>query len=521
MRTHSPPATPFVSTGITGLDTILDGGLYPHRIYLIEGTPGTGKTTLALQFLLEGVRLGEPTLYVTLSETRNELIGVARSHGWEMDGVFIHEMAPWEETLSPDAQLTMYHPSELELSETISAVLAEVERSNPRRVVFDSLSEMRLLAQNALRYRRQILALKQFFVGRNSTVLLLDDRTSTSEDLQLQSIVHGVIRLEQLATEYGSERRRLQVTKMRGLSFRGGLHDFMIRKEGLDVFPRLIAGEHHDVFPDTDLPSGIASLDTLLGGGLPGGSSTLIIGPAGVGKSTAALQFMMAAAGRGQRAAAFIFDETVGTLRTRARKMQMPLDRYLDQGLVTVQQIDPAELSPGEFVSIVRRAVEGADRSGKPAKMIMIDSLNGYLHSMAEEKQLGAQLHELLTFLSQRGVSTLLTVTQSGMIGSNMHSPIDTTYLADNVILFRYFEAGGHVRRAISVVKRRSGAHELAIREMRMGPHGIEVGRPLDQFEGILTGVPRFLGEAKDLLTWEGSRGDSRGGAGDRGAHGH
>ena len=490
-----------VSTGIAGLDDILRGGLTPGRLYLVEGNPGSGKTTLALQFLLDGVRRGEPTLYVTLSETKRELIGVARSHGWSLDGIYIHEMPAAEESLSPEAQLTMFHPSELELSETTAAVLAEVEKSKAKRVVFDSLSEMRLLAHNALRYRRQILALKHFFAGRQTTVLLLDDRTAPGEDLQLQSIAHGVIRLVQRATDYGAERRELTVLKMRGVSFRGGLHDFVIRKGGLDVFPRLVAAEHHHDFPEADLPSGLPALDGLLGGGLPPGSSTLFIGPAGVGKSTAALQFAIAAAERGERSALFIFDETVGTLRARARKMNMALDKHLKGGLITVQQVDPAELSPGEFVAIARRAVDGKDPNGRPAKVVMIDSLNGYLHSMSEEKFLSAQLHELFTYLSQRGVSTLVTVTQSGMIGSAMRSPIDTTYLADNVILFRYFEAAGHVRRAISVVKKRSGAHELAIREMRMTSKGIEIGKPLEDFQGILSGTPTFVGQAGDLLS--------------------
>jgi circadian clock protein KaiC len=497
---------PLVSTGIAGLDDILRGGLTPGRLYLVEGNPGSGKTTLAIQFLLEGVRRGEPTLYVTLSETKRELIGVARSHGWSLDGILIHEMPTAEASLSPDAQLTMFHPSELELSETTAAVLAEVDKIRARRVVFDSLSEMRLLAQNALRYRRQILALKQFFAGRQTTVLLLDDRTAPGEDLQLQSIAHGVIRLEQRATDYGAERRELTVCKMRGVAFRGGLHDFVIRRGGLDVFPRLVAAEHHQEFPDKDMPSGVPALDTLLGGGLPPGSSTLFIGPAGVGKSTAALQFALAAAGQGERSALFIFDETIGTLRARARKMSMPLDTHLKSSLVTVQQVDPAELSPGEFIAIVRRAVDGADDNGRPAKVIMIDSLNGYLHSMSEDRFLSAQLHELFTYLSQRGVSTLVTVTQSGMIGAGMRTPIDTTYLADNVILFRYFEAAGHVRRAISVAKKRSGAHELVIREMRMTSKGIEIGLPLEQFQGILSGTPTFLGTDSDLLQRDGHK---------------
>jgi circadian clock protein KaiC len=489
-----------VSTGITGLDDILRGGLTPGRLYLVEGEPGSGKTTLALQFLMEGVRLGEATLYVTLSETKLELEATAASHGWSLEGIYIHELESSEQMLSPDSQLTMFHPAELELSETTKSVLERVQQSNPRRIVFDSLSEMRLMAQSPLRYRRNILALKQFFAGRQSTVLLLDDCTGPDEDTQLQSIAHGVIQLTQQTTEYGSERRRLRICKMRGVAFRGGYHDMRIRTGGLDIYPRLVAAEHHEAFTSADVASGVESLDNLLGGGIPIGSSTLFIGPAGVGKSTVALQFVMAAAARGERGAIFCFDETMGMLLTRANKMGMPLETHLKSGLVTVQQIDPAELSPGEFATLVRRASEGGDDNGRPARAIMIDSLNGYLHSMTAEKYLGAQLHELFTFLNQRGVITLVTVTQAGMVGGSMTTPVDTTYLADNVILFRYFEAEGHVRRAISALKKRSGQHELTIRELRMTSKGIDIGEPLDQFQGVLTGTPMYVGAKQGLM---------------------
>lgn len=506
--TDDPANSDTVSTGVAGLDDILRGGFTPDRLCLIEGNPGSGKTTLALQFLLEGARRGEAGLYVTLSETTREITGIAASHGWTLEGLHIYEMVPGEQTLSPEQQLTMFHASELELSETTKGVLDEVERVKPKRVVIDSLSEVRLLAQNPLRYRRQILALKQFFSGRQSTVLLLDDRTAAGEDLHLQSIAHGVVCLEQTPTEYGVERRQVRVSKMRGVPFRSGFHDFVIRKGGLVIFPRLIAAEHHKEFDGAVLSSGLDALDRLLGGGLPPGSSTLLSGPAGCGKSTVTLQFAVAAAARGERSALFMFDETIGTLKTRARGIGMQLDRYIKAGLITLQQIDATELSPGEFADLVRRAAEGRDGKGIAAKIVVIDSLNGYVNSMTEEKQLTAQLHELFIYLSQRGVSTMVTVAQSGMMGSDMRTPVDTTYLADNVLMFRYFESFGQVRRAISAVKKRTGAHELSIRELSITAAGVQIGEPLSDFQGVLTGVPTFHGELSQLAGKRGGHGE-------------
>lgn len=490
-------ASPLVSTGIAGFDHVLGGGFTADRMYLIEGDPGAGKTTLALSYLLEGASRGEPVLYVTLSETKHELIAVARSHGWSLDNVHLLELVTSEESLSSDAQLTMFHPSEVELSETTQAVLAEVERLKPRRVVFDSLSEMRLLAQNPLRYRRQILALKQFFTGRNCTVLLLDDRTSEMTDLHLQSIAHGVISLQQLAPEYGAERRRLRVIKLRGVRYQGGFHDFIIQRGGLKVFPRLVAAQHHHSFARTALKSGISELDALLGGGLDRGTSTLIVGPAGCGKTTLASQYAVAATLQGECAAIFTFDETLGTLRTRCESIGIPFDAQIDTGRLFVQQVDPAELSPGEFVHVVRQAVE--PESGDGVRVVVIDSLNGYLNAMPEERNLIIQLHELLTYLAQQGVITLLLVAQHGLLGSGMSSPVDASYLADAVILMRFFEAKGRVRKAISVIKKRTGGHEDTIRELRIDGHGLQVGAPLHEFQGILTGVPIFSGDTEDL----------------------
>ena len=487
-----------VDSGIPGVDDILRGGLPANCLYMVSGEPGSGKTTLAMQFLLEGVRAGESSLYVTLSESRREIKKIARSHGWDLSRIHICELIPSERNLSADSQLTVFNPSDLELGETTEAMIAEVERRKPKRLVIDSLSELRLVAQNPLRYRRQILALKQFFGGRDCTVLMLDDCTG-SNDGQVESIAHGVIILEQLANQYGAERRRLRVSKMRGVPFRGGYHDFMIRKGGLDVFTRLVASEHHAEFPDADLPSGNTGLDALLCGGLPFGTSTLLLGPAGTGKSTIVTQFAVSAAQRNQRTAMYVFDENIGTLRSRSRKLGIGIEPHLKSGLLSVQQVDPAELSPGEFAAVVRRAVDGTDATGHPAKVIVIDSLNGYLNAMPEEKFLTAQLHELFAYLGQKGVVTLVTVTQAGMVG-NMQSPVDTTYLADNVILFRYFEARGQVRRAISVVKKRNSKHEPTIRELRVSEKGVEIGEPLEDFQGVLTGVPTYVGKTAELM---------------------
>ena len=487
-----------LTSGISGLDDILRGGFPKGCLYLITGTPGTGKTSLAIQFLLEGVVQGERSLYVTLSESRVEISKVARSHGWNLNGLEIEELIPSEHNLSADAQLTVFNPSEMELGETTEALIAAVNKHRPQRLVIDSLSELRLIAQSPLRYRRQVLALKQFFGGQDCTVLLLDDRTGGIEDDHLQSIAHGVVMLELLANQFGAERRRVRVSKMRGVAFRGGFHDFAIRRGGLDVFPRLVASEHVTEFVDEHVASGNPQLDGLLGGGIPTGTSTLLLGPAGTGKSTVATQFAAATAARGQRVAMFVFDENISTLRSRSRKLGLKIEDHLQSGMITVQQVDPAELSAGEFATIVRRAAEGSDKAGVPARMIIVDSLNGYLNAMPEEKFLTAQLHELLSYLGQQGVVTIMTVTQAGMVG-NMVSPVDTTYLADNVILFRFFEAEGTVRRAISVVKKRNGYHERTIRELDLDATGIVIGEPLTDFHGVLTGVPTYLGSLDPL----------------------
>jgi circadian clock protein KaiC len=474
-----------ISSGVPGLDDVLGGGLTRSRLYLVEGTPGAGKTTIAMQFLREGASRGEPVLYVTLSETEDELKGVAQSHGWDLSGIQVREMLPTQESLQPDEQYTMFHPSEVELSETTLRILADVEALKPTRVVFDSLSELRLLSGSSLRYRRQILALKQFFGGRNCTVLLLDDMTATEHDLQVQSIAHAVLRLEELHPDYGSSRRRLMVLKYRGQPYRGGYHDYKIVRGGLIVFPRLVASDHMGEFTPSKLPSGIAALDDLLGGGIEMGTSTLFVGAPGTGKSTIAVQFALEAAKRGEHAALFMFDESLATLRSRCAGMNMNLDPYIASGHIQLRQVDPAELSPGELIHDIRFAVQQ-----NRATVVVIDSLNGYLNAMPDERFLIIQLHELLTFLGANGVATLLVGAQHGLIGMQMQTPVDASYLADSVVLLRYFEADGEVRQAISVMKKRGGAHERNIRGFSMDADGLRVGPPLRQFRGILTGVP-------------------------------
>jgi circadian clock protein KaiC len=475
-----------ISTGNRGLDDILGGGLDANRMYLYEGKPGTGKTTLALEFLLEGARRNERTLYITLSETERELKLVADRHGWNLDGIELFELVPPETTLDPGREITVLHPVEVELGETTKLILDRVSELNPTRVVIDSLSELRLLAQSSLRYRRQVLALKHFFASRNCTVVLLDDMTSQQNDLQLHSISHGVVLLEQLAIEYGAERRRLRVVKMRGISFRGGFHDLTIRKGGLDIYPRLVASEHHATFSGDHTPSGNAELDQLLGGGLERGTNALLIGAAGVGKSSMALSYAVAAAERGEKSVFFAFDEGRGTVEARAQSLGLRLRPAIDSGLIHFQQVDPAEMSPGEFAFIVRRSVQQ-----EGARLVIIDSLNGYLNAMPDGRFLILQMHELLSFLGQQGVLTILVLAQHGLVGP-METPLDISYLSDAVLMLRYFEFGGEVRRALSVVKKRSGDHERTIREFQLTKRGLSVGPPLTEFSGVFSGTPSY-----------------------------
>ena len=493
-QTSSNPDPAIARTGVFGLDQILNGGLPRNHIYLVDGEPGTGKTTLALQFLLEGLARGERGLYVTLSESRAELDQVANSHGWTLDGLEIFELSA-EDARASEEGYTLFHPAEVELQQTMDAVLNSVRELNPQRVVFDSLSEMRLLAREPLRFRRQILAMKQFFTNRDSTVLLLDDKTSPGDDLQLHSLAHGVIALEHVALEYGSERRRLHVIKIRGAQCRGGFHDFRIAKGGLQVYPRILHDAPRGAFSGQVLESGSKRLDTLLGGGITAGTSLLITGAAGTGKSVLCTQYTHAAVQRGEHVLFYLFDERLSTFKLRTTALGMNVDDALESGQLHIQQVEPTDLSPGEFASQVVTAVEQEKIS-----LVIIDSINGYLQSMPEERLLPIQVHELLSFLSNNGVTCIMTLVQHGIFGNPVDEAAEVSYLADTVILMRYFEVNGTVRQAVSVVKKRSGDHERTIRECRVSHGGLDLGEPLREFQGVLTGVPTYVGGTVPLM---------------------
>jgi circadian clock protein KaiC len=487
---------PRMSTGIPGLDEVLGGGLPQGNMYLVEGESGAGKTTLGLQFLLEGKRRGERTLWITLSETATQLMQSARSHGWSLDGVDMCNPGVPERINQASDKYSFFSPADVELDEIRNAIVAATERVRPARVVFDPFSDIRHLAREVLRYRRQVLSLREFFNEHGCTVLLMQELTrGTGGDLQAEALVHGYLTLHQDAPEYGGQRRRLRVHKMRGMSFRDGFHDFSIQTGGLEVYPRLIAAEHVADHAEELVSSGVPQLDALLGGGVDRGSSILIMGPAGVGKSTLSTRYAVSAAVRGEKAAVFVFDETIRTFRDRAEKLGFPVREMIAQGRLVLRQIDSAEFSAGQFTSMVMQAVEAG------AGLVVIDSLSGYLSTMPEERFLAAYLHELLTTLSHRNVLTMLTLAQHGLVGEHVAPPVDVSYLADTVLLIRYFEAFGQIRRAISVVKKRSGAHEVAVREMRIDSNGIGIGEPLTNFQGVLSGRPEFTGDVRQLAT--------------------
>lgn len=481
-------------TSVAGLDDVLGGGFERRRVFLLEGAPGTGKTTIATQFLIEGARAGERGLYITLSETADEMRVGAASHGWDLSGVEVFELAPPENLLDEDQQQSLLYSSDLELGETTKRIFGAFERVRPHRVVLDSLSEIRLLAQGSLRYRRQILSLKHYFAKAGATVLMLDDLTTDLNDKTVHSIAHGVVRLEEFAPDYGSERRRLRVIKYRGRRFRGGFHDLAITRGGVRVFPRLVSAEHKKRFPRDVLKTESAELNALLGGGVERGSSILVLGPAGAGKSLLVLNFVESAIKRGERAAMFVFDEELGLLCDRAKGLGIDVQAMVDAGQLFIDQVDAAELSPGEFSERVRRCVELHG-----VQTLVIDSLNGYESAMPGEQALILHMHELLQYLKRQGATTLLTVAQHGLVG-DMKTPVDVTYLADTVILLRFFEALGRVRRAISVVKKRTGSHEDTIREFRVGKRGLTLGDPLVNFQGVLRGVPTLVNDGPTLL---------------------
>ena len=477
-----------LQTGVEGLDDILGGGLPAGQMYLLEGNPGTGKTTIAMQFVLAGHIAGQKSLYITLSEPKSELIASAESHGLDFSNIPIVEFVPDEATLSPDSQYTVFHPSTVELADTVQRLIHEIESLHPERVVIDSLSELRLLAADKMRYRRQLLALKQYFSQRSTTVLLLDDRTSEGDDLQLQSIAHGVIYLEKVGRNFGVTRRRAEILKLRGSAYREGFHDYTIEKGGVVIYPRLVASEHVEDFPREQVISDLPALDAMFGGGLDRGSSLLITGPTGVGKSSIAMQYACAAAGKGERAVFYCFDEGLRSTRLRSNGIGMNLDMHIRSGNLRMAQVDPAELSPGQFIWQIRDDVNEHN-----TRVVIIDSLNGFLNAMPGEQDLILHLHELLAYLNQRGVITILVLTQHGLVGS-MQTPFDVSYVADTVILLRYFENQGEIHRAVSVLKKRLGSHERSLRELSFSSEGIKVGDPLSQFRGVLTGVPEFLG---------------------------
>lgn len=484
---------PRISFGINGLDDILHGGLPSGHLYLLEGTPGAGKTTISLRLVLSNCETGRRALYITLSESKQELMAVAASHGWQLDAVPIFELTPQEDSLRPEHQYSVFNPEDVELDQLTDLISKKVEEIQPNVIVVDSLSELRLLARDSFRYRRQMLALKSFFEERSCTVLLIDNQTSDRKEPTVHSIVHGVIGLEVLEREYGSVRRRVRVQKIRGSKFREGFHDYQILTGGVVVHPRLVAAEHRHAHRKDLLNTGLPKMDLMLQGGIMRGTSTLLLGAAGVGKSSLASRIACSAADRGESAAIYLFDESIQVFLERSEGLGVHIGPHVESGRVFLKQLDPAEVPPGEFVNDIRARVE------QGTSIVVIDSLNGWQNAMPGEQYLQLQMHELLSYLGSQGVSTFLILAQQGVMGP-MQADIDVSYLADAIILMRYFEVTGEIRKAISVFKKRSGPHEATIRELQLKPGGIIVGEPLRSFHGVLTGVPQFVGSDASVL---------------------
>ncbi|PRY06143.1 ATPase domain-containing protein [Paraburkholderia sp. BL25I1N1] len=482
---------PLVLTGIPELDFVLRGGLPKYRLHLIEGAPGTGKTTIALRFLIDGVRNQESCLYVTFSESTDELVSAARTHGWDVGGIDFFELVPDEAQAAQ--QQTVLLPAEIELDKTVQRIIARIEATHPDRIVIDSVSELRLLAHDPFIYRRQLSSLKRFLQGRCITTILLDD-LRFNDDGELQSLVHGVISLSSSERDYGAGRRRLRIAKMRGTNLMSGWHDYALVTGEVLVFPSLIANDHTSDVRGAPLRSGSPGLDEILGSGLDRGTTTMLIGPSGAGKSSLALSYALAGARNGEHAAYFSFDEAYEIFVRRGQSLGLDPQPALASGQLAWQRMNPSRISPGEFVWAVRREVED-----KNARVVVIDSINSYLSTMPEERSLIAQLHELLTYLNRRGVVTLLLLAQQGVLG-DVENPVDLSFLSDTVLLLRFFEAAGQLRRAVTVIKRRTGAHDTAIHEFRLSGHGVEIGRPLRDLHGIFSGVPTYSGSPDNLI---------------------
>ena len=491
MRTSSDESSR-ITSGIPGLDEILNGGVPRKTLLLIEGRPGSGKTTIALQFLLQGVREGETCLLITNAESAQQLDWIAATHGWKLDGIHVSEWRESADSAGEDAEdYTLFAEAEVEVGETLQYLYAEIERVQPTLLVIDTISALRVLAPTPAFYRRQLRRIREFLSTRSCTTLILDDASTGEKDARSQTLADGIIELNQVDFTYGMDRRRLRVRKLRGSTYVTGAHDFSITTGGIVLYPRLVARTHAKGGALEPLSSTIAELDRLSGGGLPRGTSTLMIGPAGTGKSTLSTIYALAAAGRGEKCCILLLDERIETHVARSQGLGLEIEAAMEAGSIRIQELNAAELSPGEIAHLLVRQVEEDD-----VGLVVIDTLNGYLHSAMEEPTVLLHLRELVAYLGRRNIVTLLTLTQHGIFGPAMLTPMDVSFLADNVFLLRYFEESGGIRQALSMVKKRTGQHERTIREFVLAPGSISVGPPLREFSGILTGTPYYRGSS-------------------------